>query len=66
MKLIGDGCKHLWSLWAAGFWGFIGALVVILSALFYQAPDWKIGAALIAASISIAIARVLKQPGTES
>jgi hypothetical protein len=40
--------------------------MVILSALLYQRFDWRIGVLLIVASASFAVARVLKQPGTES
>lgn len=54
-----------WSLWVAAFWGAVGAIIVILSALLYQHFDWRIGALLIVASASFAVARVLKQPGTE-
>jgi hypothetical protein len=55
-----------WSVWVAGFWGAAGAVIVVLSALLYQRFDWRIGALLIAVSASFAIARFLKQPGTES
>lgn len=54
------------SIWVAGFWGALGAVIVILSALLYQRFDWRIGALLIVVSASLAIARALKQPGTES
>ena len=55
-----------WSLWVAAFWGGVGALIVVLSAWLYQSFDWRIGALLIFISASFAVARVLKQPGTES
>ena len=65
MNIITDPYKK-WSLWVAAFWGAIGAVIVILSALLYQHFDWRIGALLIVASASFAVARVLKQPGTET
>lgn len=65
MKLIDRGW-HLWSIWVAGFWGAVGALIIILSALLYEQFNWTTGFLLIAASVSIAIARFLKQPGTEA
>ena len=65
MNIINDPHKK-WSLWVAVFWGAIGAVIVILSALLYQHFDWRIGALLIVASASFAVARVLKQPGTET
>lgn len=55
-----------WSLWVAAFWGAVGAGIVILSGLFYETPDWRIGALLIFVSASYAVARVLKQPGTDT
>lgn len=63
MKYVVTDWHKKWSVWVAAFWGVVGALIVILSALFYQAPDWRIGLALIIASASMAIARVLKRPG---
>jgi len=65
MRLV-DNWHTRWSVWVAAFWGAIGALIVILSALYYQSTDWRIGAALIAVSATFAVARVLKQPGTET
>ena len=65
MNII-DHPHKKWSLWVAAFWGTIGAVIVILSALLYQHFDWRIGALLIVASASFAVARVLKQPGTEA
>jgi len=65
MRLIDSGL-HLWSIWMAGFWGFVGAAIIILTGLFYAEPNWLTGGLLIVASVSIAIARYLKQPGTES
>jgi hypothetical protein len=55
-----------WSLWVAAFWGATGAVIVILSALLYQSFNWWVGVLLVTASASFAVARVLKQPGTES
>lgn len=54
-----------WSVWVAAFWGGIGAVIVILSALLYQHFDWRVGVLLIAVSATFAIARVLKQPGAD-
>lgn len=65
MQLI-ETPHRKWSLWVAAFWGAIGAVIVILSALLYQSFDWRIGGLLIVASASFAVARVLKQPGTDS
>lgn len=55
-----------WSVWVAGFWGGIGAIIVVLSAWLNQKFDLRLGALLIFVSVSFAIARFLKQPGTES
>jgi len=55
----------LWSIWVAAFWGAVGAIIVILSAFLYIHFDWWVGAVLIVASASFAVARYLKQPGTE-
>ena len=55
-----------WSLWVAAFWGAVGGIIVILSALLYQDFDWRIGTLLIFVSASYAVARVLKQPGTDT
>lgn len=65
MKII-DDWHRMWSLWIAAFWGAIGAVIAILSALLYVHFDWRLGVLLIAASASFAVARVLKQPGTEA
>lgn len=68
MHLIDEawvGFKSLWSMWVAAFWGGVGAVIVILSALLYSKFDWRIGVLLIAVSASFAVARALKQPGTE-
>lgn len=67
--LVDDAARLLrraWSVWVAGFWGAAGSVIVILSALLYQRFDWRLGALLIVVSASFAIARLLKQPGTES
>lgn len=53
-----------WSVWVAGFWGVVGALIVIFSALLYQGFNLWVGGLLILSSASFAIARYLKQPGT--
>jgi hypothetical protein len=66
MKFIERKPHKLWSIWIAGFWGAVGAVIVILSALLYQHFDWRIGTLLILASATFAIARVLKQPGTDN
>lgn len=63
MRLI-NAPHRKWSLWVAAFWGAVGAIIVILSAMLYQHFDWRIGVVLIVASASFAVARVLKQPGT--
>jgi hypothetical protein len=65
MKLIAAPLKK-WSLWVAAFWGATGAVIVVLSALLYQHFDWRVGVLLVAVSASFAVARVLKQPGTET
>ena len=65
MQLI-EAPHKKWSLWVAAFWGAVGALIVILSALLYQSFDWHIGALLIFVSASFAVARALKQPGTDA
>ncbi len=68
MRLIDDAYnefKRLWSVRVAAFWGAIGAVIVILSAYLYTTFDWRVGALLIFVSASFAVARVLKQPGTE-
>lgn len=65
-KLIPGGkAVRLWSIWTAAFWGAVGAVIVILSAYLYNTFDWRVGALLVAVSASFAVARVLKQPGTE-
>jgi len=56
---------RLWSVWVAAFWGAVGAVIVILSAYLYSTFNWWVGALLIVISASFAVARVLKQPGTE-
>lgn len=56
---------QLWSIWAAAFWGAVGAVIVILSAYLYSDFNWWVGGLLVLASVSFAIARVFKQPGTE-
>lgn len=69
MRLIDDWraeLARLWSVRVAAFWGAVGAVIVILSAYLYNTFDWRVGALLIFASASFAVARVLKQPGTES
>ena len=68
MHLIDDWkaqLLRLWSVRVAAFWGAVGALVVILSAYLYNTFDWRVGALLIVVSASFALARALKQPGTE-
>ena len=65
MKLI-DNWHTRWSVWLAAFWGAIGGLLVVLSALLYVNFSWAVGALVIVISATIAIARVLKQPGIES
>lgn len=68
MRLIDDPwgeLKRLWSVRVAAFWGAVGAVIVILSAYLYNTFDWRIGALLVFVSASFAVARVLKQPGTE-
>lgn len=68
MKLIDDWWTELgrlWSMWVAAFWGAVGALIVVLSAYLYSTFDWRVGALLILVSVTFAIARFLKQPGTE-
>lgn len=65
-KYIVEGLHRAWSVWVAAFWGAAGAVVVILSALLYQRFDWRLGVLLIVVSMSFAVARFLKQPGTES
>lgn len=60
----GDIFRRAWSVLVAGFWGAVGAVIVILSALLGQRFDWRIGVLLIVVSASFAIARFLKQPGT--
>jgi hypothetical protein len=57
---------RLWSVRVAAFWGAIGAIIVILSAYLYNTFDWWVGGLLILVSASFAVARVLKQPGTEA
>jgi hypothetical protein len=69
MRLIDDWkaqVLRLWSVRVAAFWGAVGALVVILSAYLYNTFNWWVGGLLILVSASFAVARVLKQPGTES
>lgn len=68
MRLIDDPwgeLKRLWSVRVAAFWGAVGALIVIMSAYLYNSFNWWVGGLLILASASFAVARVLKQPGTE-
>lgn len=65
MRLV-DNWHTRWSVWVAAFWGAVGGLLVVLSALLYVNFSWLIGALVIVISASIAIARVLKQPGTET
>jgi hypothetical protein len=57
---------RLWSVRVAAFWGAVGAIIVILSAYLYSTFDWRVGGLLILVSASFAVARVLKQPGTEA
>lgn len=69
MRLIDnwwEQIKRLWSVRVAAFWGAVGAIIVILSAYLYNTFDWWVGGLLIVVSASFAVARVLKQPGTES
>jgi len=58
--------RRLWSVRVAAFWGAVGAVIVILSAYLYNTFDWWVGGLLILVSASFAVARVLKQPGTEA
>ena len=58
--------KSRWSIWVAGFWGAVGAAIIILSALLYEdGVNFWTGGLLILASVSMGIARFLRQPGTE-
>jgi hypothetical protein len=69
MRLIDDAWtqfKRLWSVRVAAFWGAVGAVIVILSAYLYNTFDWWVGGLLILASASFAVARFLKQPGTDT
>lgn len=68
MKLIDNWAAELarlWSVRVAAFWGAVGAIIVVLSAYLYSTFNWWVGALLIVISASFAVARVLKQPGTE-
>lgn len=68
MRLIDDWrkqIKRLWSVRVAAFWGAVGAVIVILSAYLYNTFDWRVGVLLVLVSATFAVARVLKQPGTE-
>ena len=56
---------RLWSVRVAAFWGAVGGLIVILSAYLYNTFDWRVGGLLVVVSASFALARALKQPGTE-
>jgi hypothetical protein len=53
------------SVWVAAFWGAVGGIIVVLSALLYQSFDWRIGALLIFVSATFAIARFTNQPGAK-
>lgn len=68
MKLIENWrqAHKLWSVWVAAFWGAVGALIVLMSASLYSRFDWRVGGLLILVSASFAVARFLKQPGTET
>lgn len=57
--------KRTWSARVAFFWGGVGGLIVVLGAYLYKDFSWAVGLLLIAASASFAVARVLKQPGTD-
>ena len=57
--------KQLWSFRVAAFWGAVGGIIIVLSAYLNYIFDWKVGLLLILASISFAVARAMKQPGTE-
>lgn len=68
MKLIDDAwseAKRLWSVRIAAFWGAVGALIMVLGAYLNYSFDWKVGLLLIVVGASFAVARFLKQPGTE-
>lgn len=65
-KYLIDDAHRKWSVWVAAFWGAVGALILVLGALLYQRFDWRLGVLLIVVSASFAVARFLKQPGTES
>ena len=58
--------KTYWSLWVAAFWGAVGGIIMLLGAFLYQSFNWWVGALLVVASTSFAVARYLKQPGTET
>jgi hypothetical protein len=57
--------KTKWSIWVAALWGSVGGLILVGSAYLYTNWDWRIGALIVAMSSSFAVARWLKQPGTE-
>lgn len=69
MKLIDDAwseAKRLWSVRVAAFWGAVGTLIIVLGAYLNYAFDWRVGALLVFVGASFAVARFLKQPGTEA
>lgn len=68
MQLIANWrqAHKYWSIWVAGFWGAVGGVIILLGALLYDSFNWGVGALLVVASASFAVARYLKQPGTET
>lgn len=69
MHLIDDWrtqLRRLWSLRVAAFWSLVCGLILIWPGLAGEIPTWLYAVGGIVISISFGVARVLKQPGTES
>lgn len=55
----------LWTVRIAAFWGFLGGLFWVLTAFLNVGNAWILGPIIIVISISLAVARVLHQPGLD-
>ena len=56
---------RLWSIRAALFWGALSGLVAVWAAFQDVMPLWAFAGLSVGMNASIAIARVLKQPGLD-
>lgn len=72
LRLIDDWHRkitRLWSIQVAAFWGLVGGLVILLPLVSEEIKalvgPWAFGGVFLAMFVSVTVARVLKQPGTE-